>query len=160
MKMSDLFFQDKNQLYSINLNKIAYEKMLKYCTKSNPYETGGILLGNYSADQSTANILQATPPPKNSKHLKCNFCRGTDGLQKVLDSAWIQGQYYIGEWHYHPNSLPIPSSTDINQMISLANDKKLMCPEPILIIIGERNLNWSVHASIFTNCGYTILHRK
>lgn len=157
--MSDIIFRDNNKTYSVVLNANAYKKMVKYCIQSNPYETGGVLLGNYSGDQSTANILQATPPPKNSKHLKNSFYRSNHGLQKVLDLLWTQGKYYIGEWHYHPNSLPIPSGTDINQMISLANNKELMCPEPILIIIGGCEPNWNVHISVFTNNGQIILHK-
>ncbi len=43
---------------------------------------GGILIGNYSSNQAIANILQITPPPKNSRHSKCTFYRGIDGLKK------------------------------------------------------------------------------
>ena len=82
--MGNLFFQDNSQIYNINLSKEAYEKMLCYCNKAYPYETGGILIGNYSRDQTIANILQITPPPKNSKHARCNFHRGSNGLKKLL----------------------------------------------------------------------------
>ena len=73
--MNNLFFQDKNQIYNISLSKVAYEQMLFYCEKANSYETGGILVGNYSLNQTTANILQITEPPKNSKQAKYNFHR-------------------------------------------------------------------------------------
>ena len=93
--MDNLLFQDKNQSYSVKFDTKAYEQMLYYCAISNPYETGGILIGNYSSNQAIANILQITPPPKNSSHSKCTFHRGIDGLKRILDLAWDQGQYYL-----------------------------------------------------------------
>ena len=69
-KMDNLLFQDNSRIYYINLSREAYEQMLLYCNESNPYETGGILIGNYSLDQTTANILQITPPPKKLKTCK------------------------------------------------------------------------------------------
>lgn len=149
--MDNLFFQDKNRIYKINLKKEAYEQMLYYCNESNPYETGGILIGNYSLDQTTANILQITPPPKNSKHSKCKFHRSSSGLKKILDATWNQGQYYLGEWHYHPNSLSFPSSTDKTQMMSFSQNKQLNCPEPILIIIGGYKDNWNINVRLYVN---------
>ena len=95
--MDNLLFQDKNQSYSVKFDTKAYEQMLYYCAISNPYETGGILIGNYSSNQAIANILQITSPPKNSRHSKCTFHRGIDGLKRILDLAWDQGQYYLGE---------------------------------------------------------------
>ena len=150
-KMDKLFFQDKDQLYSVKFNTNIYEQMLDYCALSNPYETGGILIGNYSSDQAIANILQITPPPKNSRRSKCTFYRGIDGLKKILDLAWDQGQYYLGEWHYHPNASSTPSKTDKKQMIILSQDSKLKCPEPILIIVGGYQDNWNVNARVFAN---------
>lgn len=158
--MDKLVFQDKKRLYSINLNVEDYEQMLIYCAKSNPYETGGILIGNYSANQMSANILQITPPPQNSRRSKSNFRRGTAGLQNILDSVWTQGLYYIGEWHYHPNASSSPSHIDKNQMMILSQDENLKCPEPILMIIGGYKDNWNINARLFVNNEEIILHKQ
>ncbi len=159
-KMDNLIFQDKCETFTINLEYNAYEQMLQYCVKSNPNETGGILIGNYSTNQGIANIIQTPPPPLNSKHAKYNFSRGTKGLKETLDIAWKNGQYYLGEWHYHPNAPADPSYTDIKQMITFSNDKKLKCPEPILLIIGGNLNNWKISISIFSNKERTILECK
>ena len=158
--MDNLFFQDNSQIYNINLSKEAYKKMLCYCNKAHPYETGGILIGNYSQSQTIANILQITPPPKNSKHAKCNFYRGSGGLKKLLDTVWNQGLYYLGEWHYHPNASSLPSGIDNNQMIKLSRDQKLNCPEPILIIIGGYKDNWNINARLYVNSQEIIMNPK
>ena len=158
--MDNLLFQDKNQSYSVKFDTKAYEQMLYYCAISNPYETGGILIGNYSSNQAIANILQITPPPKNSSHSKCTFHRGIDGLKRILDLAWDQGQYYLGEWHYHPNASTAPSNIDKNQMIVLSQDQKLKCPEPILIIVGGYQDSWNISARLFVNKQEIILNKR
>lgn len=158
--MNNLFFQDKSRMYNINLTKEVYEQMLCYCSKANPYETGGILIGNYSQNQTQANILQITPPPKNSGQAKCSFHRGSWGLKKILDTAWNYGQYYLGEWHYHPNASSVPSSIDNNQMKSLSKDKKLNCPEPILIIVGGDKNNWNINVRLYVNGQEIIMNKQ
>ncbi|MBE6847568.1 MAG: hypothetical protein E7503_05505 [Ruminococcus sp.] len=122
---------------------IAQLNILHYlCDESNPYETGGIIIGKYSDDGLTAHISEISNSPADSVKKKAFFKRGIKGLQKRLDTLWKDNYYYLGEWHYHPNSMPTPSSSDIKQMISLSQNKKLNCPEPILIIIGGNREHW------------------
>lgn len=155
--MNNLLFRDDNHIYTIRLSGETYEQMIFYSDKANPYETGGVLVGNYSADQTTANIIQITLPPKESRHHKFSFHRRTIGLMQFLDSMWNQGQYYLGEWHYHPNSSPIPSNTDLKQMSTLSKSSKLKCPEPIMIIIGGSTKEWKISAGIYVNDKYISL---
>lgn len=149
--MNNLVFQDESKQYNVNLYHKVYIEMLCHCDKANPCETGGILIGNYSQNQTVANILQITPPPKNSLHARFNFFRGSGGLKRVLDKSWSQGQYYLGEWHYHPNASSSPSHIDIKQMISLSQNKKLNCPEPILIIVGGHKDLWNISVHIYVD---------
>lgn len=149
--MSDMFFLDEHRRYNVNLDNKCYEQMLYYSDKANPYETGGILIGNYSLNLTTANILQITPPPKNSTYKKYSFYRSSTELKKILDAAWEQGYYYLGEWHYHPNKLAIPSKVDIKQMIDFSENRSLRCPEPILIIIGGNRDSWKATVSVFSD---------
>ena len=149
MAESDLFFTDNSGQYNVVLPYGEYEKILKYCVEAKPCETGGILIGKYSENCSVAIIKEATSPPSDSKHKLAKFFRGTNNLMKKLDDAWNQDCYYLGEWHYHPNSSPIPSSTDQNQMRTLSEDKKLNCPEPILLIVGENRGKWVLHLEVY-----------
>lgn len=125
--------------------------MHNLCDKSNPYETGGILIGSYSDDSLTAHISEVTNSPNDSVKKKVLFKRGINGLQKKLDTLWKDSQYYLGEWHYHPNSLPTPSHSDIEQMISLSYNIKLNCPEPILIILGGNKNKWLLSVIVIAN---------
>lgn len=52
------------------------------------------------------------------------------------------------------------SKCDTNQMIKLSRDKKLNCPEPILIIIGGYKENWSINARLYVNSQEIIMNPK
>lgn len=150
----DLIFTDSEGIYNVILPYNEFEKIQKYCNDAKPCETGGILIGKYSEDCTIALIQDATFPPRDSRHKRACFFRGRDNLIEKLNEAWVQGCYYIGEWHYHPNSLPTPSLTDLYQMRILATDEKLNCPEPILLIIGERDYIWEMHVEICCKTKY------
>lgn len=145
---------------NVILSNAIYSKLLSLCNKKYPYETGGILIGNYSNNCNTANILDVSAPPIDSKHQYYNFQRGVKGLKSILDKMWKNNEYYLGEWHYHPNSTSNPSGTDIIQMYNLASNSKLCCPEPILIIIGGKQDKWNFSVMIFKKNSYEKLSVK
>lgn len=56
----------------------------RYCLSAGSSETGGILVGRYSDDLSLAIVLEATPPPSDSKRGRAWFVRGGNGLRNLL----------------------------------------------------------------------------
>lgn len=149
--MSKIRFKSFDDEFSVQMTDIILKDMYCECIKSKNNETGGILIGKYSEDRSIAFIIEITGPPKNSKQKKYTFERGVDGLNEILDNRWDLGYRYIGDWHFHPNSSPIPSMIDDMQMKKFANDKLLNCPEPILLIIGGNNSNgWEFSLHVYT----------
>lgn len=109
----------------------------EFCAEKGTLETGGILVGMYDSDLQSAIITKILGPPSDSKHGRTTFVRGTKGIKKSLDSFWKEGQYYLGEWHFHPNALPIASSQDSSQMKKIAKNNIYKCPEPLMLIIGQ-----------------------
>ena len=107
------------------------------CKEKGNLETGGILVGMYDLDLQSAIITKVLGPPSDSKYGRTTFVRGTKGVKKTLDSLWKEDQYYLGEWHFHPNALPIASSQDISQMNKIAKNVVYKCPEPLMLIIGQ-----------------------
>ncbi len=68
-----------------------------------------------------------------------------------MNLKWKQRRhYYLGEWHFHPFSLPIPSRIDKMQMMNFANNRLLNCPEPILMILGGHPAEkWEIKVYVF-----------
>jgi integrative and conjugative element protein (TIGR02256 family) len=102
-----------------------------------PNEFGGFLIGNYSYDQTHLSITNTILPNK-FKGTPYLFERDTIGIENKLKQFYAEEpkKFYLGEWHTHPNNLPIPSGTDINAINSIANHKEVSIKNPIMLIIG------------------------
>ncbi|PXY41854.1 hypothetical protein DMB65_04625 [Flavobacterium cheongpyeongense] len=105
--------------------------------KHYPNEFGGFLIGNYSETQ-THLIITNTILPNKFKGTPYLFERDTIGIDDKLKQFYAEEpkKYYLGEWHTHPNNLPIPSSTDINAINSIANHPEVSIKNPLMLIIG------------------------
>lgn len=105
--------------------------------KHYPNEFGGFLIGYYSETQTHVRITDTILPHKfnGTPYL---FERDTIGIDDKLKQFYDEEpkKYYLGEWHTHPNNLPIPSSTDIKVINSIANHPDVSIKNPVMLIIG------------------------
>lgn len=127
------------------------EKIIDLCRENTEVETGGILIGQYSTNHDLAIVTDISGPPKDSSRAYTTFSRGIKGLQKWLNQIWkSRHHYYLGEWHYHPHASPAASSQDVKQLKEHSENKTLMCPEPIMVIVGgDPHGLWTVGAYVF-----------
>jgi len=54
-------------LFGIEIDTDVLSQIDRLCEASGDAETGGILVGRYSHDRSTAYVLEATPAPLDSR---------------------------------------------------------------------------------------------
>lgn len=151
--MGKLIYVSDNREYAVEIDSNVLNDIFLECKKSSDYETGGILIGNYSDDMRNAVIRSISKAPIDSRSGKASFKRGIKGLIDILNKKWDEsGEYYLGEWHFHPNNSSQPSGTDVRQMKELSRNKRLKCPEPVLLIIGGNNmLGWDTSLHVFQN---------
>ena len=147
------FWHSPDSDYHLIIQPKARMTMTRLCGRASGYEIGGILVGCYSTvrwekldsleckDLNTAVVMEATPPPKDSVVSHDSFHRGIAGLQKLLAVRWARPdrQYYIGEWHSHPNGSTHYSSTDLDTMIETADSNEVQITNPILLIVSIYN---------------------
>ncbi|NQZ19474.1 MAG: Mov34/MPN/PAD-1 family protein [Bdellovibrionales bacterium] len=101
-----------------------------------PNEFGGFLIGNYSQDFKTLYLNHIILPKKFVGH-PCKFERSIEGLENMFEELFNnKGQYYIGEWHTHPNGSTRFSQTDYNAMVSIAEHRTVSITNPILLILS------------------------
>lgn len=143
------YYESFNGVYGVKLPEQELRHIHDLCKNSYPYETGGILIGRYSEDLKWAEIITITAAPAESKRTRYSFIRNTQGIITKLKSAWKRQQYYLGEWHYHPNASPKPSGLDIKTMLNLSKSEELHCPEPILLIVGGSPSNWRQYTGVY-----------
>lgn len=132
----DICLFSPDHRFGINLPKRCLRILLEYAANDYPKETGGILLGSYTPSLELAVVTEVTGPPDDSRKGRFGFWRGMLGLQSLISRLWKERQYYLGEWHVHPDGPPIPSVTDGEQMRAIAESPAYQCPEPLLFILG------------------------
>lgn len=104
-------------------------------------ESGGILLGLRRGKH--LEVLFATEPGPNDRRSTFSFFREADGHAQAAQQAWLLGERrvdYLGEWHTHPQRVPIPSALDREEW------RKLVMQRPRLsavltIVVGTEELH-------------------
>ena len=132
---------DEHASLQVEIGAEAFTAMLSFCEQAAHLETGGILVGFYSADGILAHVNEALGPPPGSQSTQTEFIRNA-GLGKTLQRRWPEQQYYLGEWHSHPRGQTSPSRQDRLQMAEIGNDAAYCCPNPILIIVARSRVDW------------------
>jgi len=125
----------------VELRKEPLVKICRLSLGAGDRETGGILVGSYSADGLVAAVSEASRAPPDSKSGDAYFERGTAGLREYLASRWDRDErtYYLGEWHYHTLNIPVPSEQDRRQMREISVDRDYRCDSPLLVITTPRS---------------------
>lgn len=110
--------------YTVYCDRGVENTMRSIRAEQLPNETGGVLLGYYDLNLNTVVIVEALPPPPDSKATPTSFERGTEGLVEKINEASIRTAGvvgYVGEWHSHPDNYPAtPSTEDLIQLSYLA----------------------------------------
>ncbi|WP_367209935.1 Mov34/MPN/PAD-1 family protein [Sphingobacterium sp. R2] len=121
----------------ISIEQSLIDMLVLYGRNQYPKEFGGVLVGYYSDDKRTVNIIDSILPI-DFKSTKTSFERGVEGLKEALEEYYRQDPslVYIGEWHTHPDNNPIPSVTDISAINTIINSKHTFITNPVLLIIG------------------------
>ncbi|MEL6439074.1 MAG: Mov34/MPN/PAD-1 family protein [Cyanobacteria bacterium J06621_8] len=125
-----------------NVGLIISEELLasleKCALEHYPNECGGFLIGHYSQDFKQLYVLDHILPDK-YKSMPCLFERKIDGIEEIFEEVFYdKKQYYVGEWHTHPNDSSMYSLTDLNAMIQISNHDSVNIENPILLILSIR----------------------
>jgi len=147
----DLELWTHDRRFGVLLSRERISEALRFCRRAGRHETGGILIGRYTQSLDLAIVHEVIGPPRDSTAGKTWFRRGVEGLQEILAERWSKGRdYYLGEWHFHPGSPPVPSLDDEEQMKALASTAEALCPEPILLILGGNPRGkWTLSAHVY-----------
>jgi len=148
--VEQLLLKSPDSRFGISIPGPVLERILSLCYEALPNETGGILIGRYNNSLDVALVSRATPPPSDSARGPTWFSRGTHGLTSLLRGLWKEKQYYLGEWHFHPNADPSPSPIDEGQLCDISADRNYHCATPVLLIMGGNPKEiWAARAFAF-----------
>lgn len=103
-------------------------------------EAGGILLGRRRGKH--LEVVLATEPTQDDKRSAYSFIREAAGHAELAKSAWLQGEKqidYLGEWHTHPQTAPIPSTIDRREWSKLVQQHPAEAPV-LVIVVGTTKM--------------------
>lgn len=129
------------------INALHEASLLHY-----PNEFGGLLVGHYSLDKKTVFINQSIFPTE-FKSSRFSFNRGSRGLRRIFNTLFKMkpSQYYIGEWHSHPDGPTTPSGTDLNAFIQITSHNEVYIDNPILLILSVSKSSVDFSFYVFFN---------
>lgn len=128
----------KDGTYGVAVEAAQLLALERMCNAAGSVETGGVLIGRYSDDRAVAWVKEVTPAPADSARGASWFVRGVAGLRATLARRWKAKErtYYLGEWHFHPAPIVVPSKDDFRQMRQISAADAYRCSEPLLLILG------------------------
>lgn len=147
--MKPMHFHSPDRFFSVILEPEVVRHVAQHAAV-NHVETGGILIGKYSADGDIVTVIEASAKPRDSLVGRFAFQRGFQGLKALLTTRWDMGLFYVGEWHSHPGQSSRPSGPDLTAMRKIAANPKYQCQAPVLLIIGGKPPNeFSLSVTVF-----------
>ena len=115
-------------------------------------ETGGLLWGEWDEATGIVWVSSASGPPSDSHHSEDLFVCGVKGTKEEHEARITLSRLsvgYIGMWHTHPVSQPIPSETDIRGMHQILTSGALPLRKNLLLIVGKDAGHDTVGAYLF-----------
>jgi integrative and conjugative element protein (TIGR02256 family) len=121
-------------------------------TRKADVETGGLLWGEWDEATRIIWVTGASGPPPDSKHSAKHFVCGVIGTKEEHETRIRLSRRsvgYIGMWHTHPTSRPLPSETDFAGMHDILTAGELPPRKNLLLIFGKESGHDAVGAFLF-----------
>lgn len=121
---------------AIHLTTAAWDTIRKeVASGSGDLETGGILLGHDFGDILQVNV--AGGPGPNAQRSRDRFLRDRAHAAQLAALAWEADRaQWIGDWHTHPTTPPVPSPIDLASYARHLQDPDLNFVHFVSLIIG------------------------
>lgn len=121
----------------VDLTPNIIEKVIPYLQlNGNTTEAGGCLVGfeNHNTSNITLNDI-SLPGDKDIRNRV--FCKLRDKVHKIFLNRQIREKnFYMGNWHTHPQTAPTPSTIDISDWKTALHQDRTGCSYIFFIIFG------------------------
>jgi len=119
-------------------------------------EAGGQLFATFEGNNTI--IVEASPPKFHDKRTRFGF----------IPNRWIQnieikakhkhGKHFVGDWHTHPQPVPVPSGDDKRSMIECFSQSRHELKAFLMVIVGTAELPKGLFVCLVTGEGVSRLN--
>ena len=102
--------------------------------KASQSEAGGQLFAKF--DSEIIRITLATGPRRSDKRSVFGFVPNRLAERREIKARFRQGLHFVGDWHTHPQSVPMPSTTDVESITDTFRQSRHGLAGFVMIILG------------------------
>ena len=141
---ADQLCQDPHSGYEVRIAASAWSEIKGWIrqnlrTDGPDVETGGILFGERDDASRVIWVTEAIGPPPDSEKSAQGFECGVKGVKETnyeKRNRTRKSVQYLGMWHTHPDSAPLPSPIDFRGMEKIVSSTNNPAPKSLLLIVG------------------------
>lgn len=130
------------------ITEAAASQLRDFVQSERKPEAGGVLLGRHLIESSDLVVDEVTPPQRRDKRRRFYFFRSKSHSDIAL-KRWKETNgkmAYLGSWHTHPEHVPIPSRTDLEDWEKASREDTYEGDTLFFIIVGIDEIKvWSKH---------------
>jgi integrative and conjugative element protein (TIGR02256 family) len=115
-------------------------------TKPDMPEAGGQLFATFVEDEIRIEV--ATGPRPTDNRGRMHFIPDRRAEQREIKLMYAKGFHYVGDWHTHPDPVPIPSNRDLQSISECMKRSHHDLSAFIMIIVGTAQLPKALHVSV------------
>lgn len=135
--------------FNLSISEVVLNVFTKYIQNDGKSpESGGIITGKIY--DNLIDIINCSEPSDLDIRSRYNFNRSFKTAQSFINEKFKESkgeEIYLGEWHTHPEDIPMPSNTDVNSFIKTINKNRLNSTVHFMIIVGRV----SIYIGIYSN---------
>lgn len=121
------------------------EAMIVEAQRTEPLESGGVLLGWLGPDKTDVMAGMMLGPGPKATHKRARFAPDSSWQRREIARAYEESGRvlsYLGDWHSHPGGGETPSSRDERTARRIARHRAARAPEPLFLILAGGGEEW------------------
>lgn len=127
--------------------------MVTEARRTDPLESGGILLGWHAADGRDLLAAAMIGPGPDAVHKRTRFEPDSAWQRRELSRVYRDSGRiltYLGDWHSHPGGSDTPSRRDERTARRIARHRSARVREPIMVIVAGQGTRWELAPHLYT----------
>jgi integrative and conjugative element protein (TIGR02256 family) len=127
----------------------ALEWLASGATRWAPDETGGVLMGYTTSDQTQMVVTHWIGPGPGAVHARHTFVPDPSFQEEAIRTAYEQSgrvSTYLGDWHTHPGSKSCLSWRDRRTLEKIARCTAARAPHALMLVLGGGRSDWQARA--------------
>ena len=142
----------------ITLSDVAVKHMLAHRQlRAEDDEAGGQLFARLS--QGRVDIEIATGPHPADRRSRFCFAPSRMHERREIREFHQRGLHYVGDWHTHPQSVPVPSDLDLRNICKIFTESHHNYAGILMIIVGRVEPPAGIYVGIANDHGVIVLGR-